>query len=103
MNVTKIKKIITTLLAITLPYIQDLIKSKVVPAIRRKSFEAFDKKANQFIEKLLERVENIKSISDEKKKQLMLGGVKLETATLRALGNKLIDVANVLDEELAGG
>lgn len=100
MNVSKIKEIIAALLTITMPYIKELIESKVVPAIRRKGFEAFDKKGNQLIQKTLERLEEAKNLNDTNKRNLILGGIKLEIATLRAMGAKLIDVANALEKGL---
>ncbi len=96
----KFKEIITVLLGFVLPYIEELIKSKVIPAIIRKSYETFDNKANNIIKKLVALLEKIKATDDINKKNRHLEGFTLGVKTIKAIGEKLIKAAEVLEEEL---
>lgn len=96
----KFKDIIAALLSAALPYIKELIESKVVPALIRKSYEMFDSRANKVIKKLTDLVEKIHLTSDEDKKQRHLEGFKLGVDTIEVIGNKLLEAAKILRAEI---
>lgn len=97
----KFKEIITALLSAALPYIKELIESKVVPALIRKSYEMFDNRANKVIQKLTDLVEKIRETQDEEKKERHLEGFKLGVDTIEVIGKKLLEAAKILREEIA--
>lgn len=83
-------KTIQLLLTIVAPFITKLIESTVIPKAKRKAYERLDDFTNDRIEDLAELVDKIQKEDDDIKKQTYLKGLKLGTATLRAIGNKLV-------------
>ncbi|HIS37222.1 TPA: hypothetical protein IAC10_11440 [Candidatus Scatousia excrementigallinarum] len=94
------KEILAGLLAWVLPLIKELIENKIIPAIIKRSYEAFDKKANDVIENLSDLLEKIKSTDDPDKKNRHLQGFKLGVAIIEAVGNKLTQAARLLNKEV---
>ena len=82
------------ILPMTLPFIQKLIESKVVPILKRKTYERFDDFSNDMIEKLVHLKEKAENESDGIKKEAHLEGLNLGADTLRAIGAKLIKAAD---------
>ena len=53
-------KIMESILVMVLPFIKDLISSKVVPILKRKTYQRLDDFTNDVIENLAQLVEKIK-------------------------------------------
>lgn len=94
------KEIILSLLKKVLPFIENLIQSKIVPVLKRKAYESLDEFANERIEDLMELLEKIKSEDDFSKKQRRLEGFILGIETLEAIGKKLVESSEVLKKEI---
>ena len=92
--------IVKQLLILTTPFIKKLIESKVVPAIKRRLYEKVDVKINNLIEDLAQNVSKIATEKDELKKLAYIEGSRLGMDTLKAMGEKLIQVANQIDASL---
>ena len=88
-------------MAWVLPLIKELVENKIIPAIIKRSYEAFDKKANDVIENLNDLLEKIKSTDDPEKRNRHLQGFKLGIAIIEAVGNKLTQAAKLLNKEVA--
>ena len=97
MNITPI---LQTILKITLPFIQNLIKSKVVPALKRKCYENFDERANRLISDLAQNSGKITEETNEVKKLAYVEGTKLGVETLKALAEKLNKAAEEIEKVL---
>ena len=80
---------ILTILKMVLPFIGELIKSEVVPALKRKAYQRLDDSTSDRIEDLSNLVEKINSCTDETKKKAHLEGLKLGIETLTAISSKL--------------
>ena len=80
---------ILELLTLVLPFIEKLIESTVVPAIKRKAYQRLDEFTNDRIEDLANLVEKINKEENAIKKQAHLEGLKLGVATLEAVAEKL--------------
>ena len=96
----KIIEIIKPLLIITLPLIQNLIESKVVPTLKRKAYEALDKKADKLIVDLAQNAGKIANEENEIKKLAYKEGTKLGVETLKALAEKLNKAAIEIEKAL---
>ena len=96
----KIIEIIKPLLIITLPLIQNLIESKVVPTLKRKAYEALDKKADKLIVDLAQNAGKIAEEENEIKKLAYKEGTKLGVETLKALAEKLNKAAIEIEKAL---
>jgi hypothetical protein len=94
------KEIIKNLLMLALPYIKKLIESQVVPFLIRRSYEIFDNKANHMIEKLAALMEKIKNTNDIEKQKHHIEGFKLGIATIKVIGQKLVDASVTLEKEV---
>lgn len=95
-----IMPIIQTILQITLPFIQELIQSKIVPTVKRKAYEFIDDKSDELIEDLAQNASKIASETDKVKKLAYVEGTKLGVETLRALADKLNKAANEIEKAL---
>ena len=95
-----IAPIIQTILQITLPLIQNLIQSKVVPAIKRKAYQVVDNKADKLIADLAQNASKISEEKDEVKKLAYIEGTKLGVETLRAMAEKLHNAADEIEKAL---
>lgn len=94
------KEILAVILQITLPFIKELIESKVVPFLKRKAYERVDNKVNDLIKDLAQNASKIKDEKDETKKFAYIEGTKLGIETLRAIANKLDSAADEIEKAL---
>lgn len=94
------KEILAVILQITLPFIKELIESKVVPFLKRKAYERVDNKVNDLIKDLAQNASKIKDETDEAKKFAYIEGTKLGVETLRAIANKLDSAADEIEKAL---
>lgn len=99
MNETLLE-IIKALLNLTVPFIQELIKSKVVPFLKRKAYEKVDAKVDSLIEDLAQNASKISAEKDEIKKLAYVEGTKLGIDTLRAIAEKLTKAADEIEKAL---
>lgn len=95
-----LQEVIKTILAITIPYIQKLIQSKVVPIFKRKAYEAVDSKVDKLISDLAQNASKITNEKDEFKKLAYIEGTKLGVETLRAVAEKLNKAACEIEKVL---
>lgn len=91
---------IKALLGLTLPFITNLIKSKVVPTLKRKAYEAVDNKVNKLIKDLAQNASKIKDADDSIKYQAYTEGTKLGIETIRAIAQKLSVAADEIEKVL---
>lgn len=92
-------EVIKTLLSITVPAIMELIKSKVVPAIKRRAYERVDEKVDKIIEDLAQNAAKIKDAVGAKRIAYE-EGTRLGIETLRAIAIKLNKAADKIEEQL---
>ena len=97
MNVTPI---IQAILEITLPFIQQLIISKFVPKIKRKTYEILDEKADKLIEDLAQNASKLEKETDDIKRMAFYEGTKLGVDALNAIGLKLIKASQEIGKAL---
>ena len=95
-----LKEIIGALLAITLPFIKQLIESKVVPFLKRKAYERVDGKVDSLIQDLAQNASKIKTEENEAKKYAYIEGTKLGVETIRAIAEKLNKAADEIEKVL---
>ncbi len=88
------------ILALAVPYILELIKSKVVPAIKRKAYEKLDDKADDIIQDLAQNASKIADEDDDIKKAAYIEGTKLGLDTLRIVAEKLNKAADEIEKVL---
>lgn len=94
------KTILTALkavLEIVIPYIKQLIKSKVVPTLKRKAYEKLNSKADALIEDLAQNAAKIADEPDISKQAAYVEGTKLGLETLRAIAEKLNKAADEIE------
>ena len=91
-------EVLKTILNITIPFIQELIKSKVVPFLKRKAYEKVDAKIDNLISDLAQNASKISFEEDEIKKMAYIEGTKLGVETLRAIAEKLNKAANEIEK-----
>ena len=88
------------ILTMTMPYITQLIQSKVVPTLKRKAYEAVDKKVDKLIKDLAQNASKIKVDDDSIKYAAYAEGTKLGIETLRAIADKLYAAADEIEKVL---
>ena len=93
-------EIIKTLLSLTVPFIQKLIESKVVPFLKRKAYEKVDAKVDNLIEDLAQNASKISAEENEVKRLAYVEGTKLGVDTLRAIADKLTKAADEIEKAL---
>lgn len=91
-------EIIKVILAMTIPYIKELIQSKVVPTLKRKAYEKVDTKIDKLINDLAQNASKIKNEDNELKKEAYIEGTKLGVETLRAIATKLNKAAEEIEK-----
>lgn len=94
------KTILTALkavLEIVIPYIKQLIKSKVVPTLKRKAYEKLNNKADALIEDLAQNAAKIANEPDKDKQAAYIEGTKLGLETIRAIAKKLNQAADTIE------
>lgn len=99
MNQTLLQAI-KLILTITIPFIKDLIASKVVPMIKRKAYQKLSKKADRIIEDLAQNATKIADEDNDLKKEAYIEGTKLGIQTLRAVADKLNKAANEIEKAI---
>ncbi|MDY6358448.1 MAG: hypothetical protein SPL73_08140 [Cyanobacteriota bacterium] len=100
---TNLLNAIQPILEITLPYLAELVKSKVVPYLKRKAYEKADVKANQLIKDLAQNAGKIKDETDPHKKEAYTEGTKLGIETIRAIADKLNKAADEIEKAALAG
>ena len=93
-------EIIKAVLTITLPIIKNLIESNVVPTLKRKGYEALDKKADKIIEDLAQNAAKIAKEENEIKKLAYIEGSQLGVDMLKKLAEKLNKAATEIEKVL---
>lgn len=93
-------EIIKMILGITIPYIKELIQSKIVPTLKRKAYEKVDTKIDNVIKDLAQNASKIAKEENETKKLAYIEGTKLGIATLRAIAEKLTKAADEIEKVL---
>lgn len=88
------------ILTLTIPYIKELIQSKVVPVVKRKAYEAVNNKVDKLIGDLAQNAGKIAAQKDEFKKLAYIEGTKLGVDTLKAIANKLNKAACEIEKVL---
>ena len=94
----KMKDLLKNIMLFVLPYIQELIASKVVPALKRKGYERLNDLVNDRLEDLANLVDKIKAETNEVKREAHLEGFRLGIKTLRAISKTITDACNKLEE-----
>ena len=92
--------IIKPFLLLTIPFIENLIESKVVPTLKRKAYEAFDRKADKLIVDLAQNASKIATEENDIKKLAYKEGTMLGVETLKALAEKLNKAAIEIEKAL---
>lgn len=90
-------EVLKKILLLAIPFIKELIESKVVPALKRKTYERLDDFTNDRIEDLAHLVDKIKTEENETKRTAHLEGFRLGVKTLRTIGKKLIQACDELE------
>lgn len=90
-------EVLKVIFALTIPYIKELIQSKVVPMLKRKAYEKVDTKVDKLIEDLAQNASKIKNEENELKKAAYIEGTKLGVETLRAIAEKLNKAADEIE------
>jgi len=94
-------EVLKNVLVFCVPFIKQLIESKVVPILKRKAYERLDDFTNDRIEDLGELVDKIKTEDNEIKRKAHLEGFKLGVETLRAVATKLCTACDELEKAVA--
>lgn len=98
----ELNKIISALLALTIPLIKELIESKVVPFLKRRAYERVDYRVNKLITDLAQNAAKIAKEENEVKKLAYIEGTKLGIETIRAIADKLDQAADEIEKAAAG-
>lgn len=93
-------EIIKAILVVTLPFIQELVQSKVVPFLKRKAYETLDLKADRLIKDLAQNASKITAEENEAKKLAYVEGTKLGIDAIRAIADKLTMAADEIEKVL---
>lgn len=88
------------ILTLTIPYITQLIKSAIVPKLKRQMYEFVDKEADKLIKDLAQNASKIADEKNETKKTAYIEGTKLGIETVRALAEKLTKAADEIEKVL---
>lgn len=88
------------ILTLTVPYITELIRSKFVPMVKRKAYEAVNGKVDKLIDDLAQNASKIAGEKDELKKLAYIEGTKLGVNTIRAIADKLNQAACEIEKAL---
>lgn len=86
------------ILALTLPWLKQLIASMAVPVLKRKAYEIIDKRVNKLITDLAQNAGKIKDEENSTKRLAYIEGTKLGIATIRALAEKLNRAADEIEK-----
>lgn len=100
MNTKTLFETLKLIFEMTLPYIQNLIKSKVVPTLKRKAYEKVDSKIDKLITDLAQNASKIANEDNEFKKVAYIQGTQLGIETLRAIADKLNKAADEIEQAI---
>lgn len=98
-----LKTILTALKAVlelVIPYIKQLIKSQVVPKLKRKAYEKLNSRADALIEDLAQNAAKIADEPEITKQEAYIEGTKLGLETLRAIAEKLNKAADTIEDAI---
>ena len=98
MEKEELMNLLKFIFAITVPFIKELIQSKVVPTLKRKMYERLDARAEKVINDLAQNAAKIKNEENEVKREAYIEGTKLGLEMLRALADKLNKAADEIDK-----
>lgn len=87
----------TGLLTITRPLIRNLILSKAVPAIKRFMYQKADKVIDKVLNDLAQNASKIKDEQNETKKLAYIEGSRLGLEMIKAIAEKILKAANVIE------
>lgn len=93
-------EILKTIFTVTVPFIMELIKSKVVPAVKRRAYERVDEKVDSLIQDLAQNASKIKNEENSTKREAYIEGTKLGLETIRAIADKLNKAADEIEKVL---
>lgn len=88
------------ILALVAPVILNLIKSKAIPAIKRRIYEKTNNKIDSLIEDLAQNASKIKNEEDENKKLAYIEGTKLGIEALYVIADKINKAAQEIEKAL---
>lgn len=94
----KLLDILKVIFQITVPYITELIHSKVVPMLKRQAYEKVDNKIDNLIQDLAQNANKILKEDDDVKQFAYVEGTKLGIDTLRAMAEKLNKAADEIEK-----
>lgn len=97
-----IPETLKSILSLTLPYITQLIKSAIVPKLKRQMYEFVNKESDKLIKDLAQNASKIATVDNETKKAAYVEGTKLGLDTIRALADKLNKAADEIEKVLDG-
>lgn len=101
MNTKILTEAIKAILTLTLPFIKQLIESKVVPFVKRKAYEKFDGKGDKLIADLAQNASKIKDEENPVKKAAYIEGTRLGVEMLRAMSDKLKKAADEIEKAVS--
>lgn len=88
------------ILTISLPFLKNLIESKVVPRIKRLVYEKIDDRIDDLIEDLAQNASKIKDEDNEAKKLAYIEGTRLGVDAIRAFAAKLTQAADEIEKAI---
>ena len=94
---TNLMTVLKSILALTVPYIQKLVKSTLVPKLKRQAYEFVNKEADKLIKDLAQNASKIAQTEDNAK---YIEGTKLGLEMVRALATKLTQAADEIENVL---
>lgn len=100
MDAKMILTAVKAILELVIPYIKKLIKSKVVPTLKRKAYEKLNNKADALIEDLAQNAAKIADEPEIAKQKAYIEGTKLGLETLRAIAEKLNKAADEIEKAI---
>ncbi len=91
---------LNSILKYSLPFISNLIESKVVPVIKRKAYQKLDSFVDLKIQDLVSLLQKIEDTDDLIKRKAHIEGFILGVEALNAIGQKLLDASNTLKTQI---
>lgn len=94
------KEALKLILTMVLPYLEEFIRSKVIPKAIRLSYEKYDKYTNNKINSVVNLVDKYISEPDKAKREAHLFGINLAVKFFRANAQKLLEACDLIEKEL---
>lgn len=91
-------EVLKGILALSIPFIKQLIESQVVPRIKRLAYEKIDHKVDDLIEDLAQNAGKIKDEKNDIKRLAYLEGTQLGLNTIRSIADKLNKSADEIEK-----